>query len=261
MPTIAAELAALPFRVVDDPDGARSVVGVRPAAQVREPVAVLLDLHQRLRGLAGDYGPRSVDLPTTPADVPGWEEAFGAKVRPGRPLLRLPAGVLSEPPGTVRRSALAWRVRTTLTERLGGPATTLDDIARTIAVHPRTLQRTLLDEGLTFTEIFDCVRRERARTYLTETALPFATISAHLGFAEPSVLTRCARRWWRRTPSQIRAAPRPADASATVPDAPATTPAATTTARPATRPHRQPLPAPPTPPACDWPPPARTPRY
>jgi AraC-like DNA-binding protein len=71
-------------------------------------------------------------------------------------------------------------------------------------MHPRTVQRALGDEGLAFAEILDCVRRERARGLLTGTDVPFAEVSARLGFAEPAVLTRCARRWWGQTPSQVR---------------------------------------------------------
>jgi AraC-like DNA-binding protein len=206
---IADELTGEPFDVVDDPEGSRQVVGLRLRPGVRAPGPALLGLHRRLRHLAGDYGVRSVDLPFAASDLPGWTERFGAKVRPGRPvgLLRLPAGVLSAPVGAVQRSALAWHVRQELSARLGGPAATLGDVARVVAVHPRTLQRALGDEGLSFAEILDCVRRERARALLTGTDLPLAGISARLGFAEPAVLTRCARRWWGRTPSQLREQP------------------------------------------------------
>jgi AraC-like DNA-binding protein len=212
---IADELMGAPFDVVDDPEGSRQVVGLRLRPGVRDPGRALLDLHRRLRHLAGDYGVRSVDLPFPASDVHGWAERFGARVRPERPagLLRLPAGVLSSPVGRVERSALAWRVRASLTERLGGPAATLGDVARLVAMHPRTLQRALGDEGLTFAEILDCVRRERARSLLTGSDLPFTEVSARLGFAEPAVLTRCARRWWGRTPSEIRARPEPAGRS------------------------------------------------
>ncbi|HEY0530048.1 MAG TPA: helix-turn-helix transcriptional regulator [Actinoplanes sp.] len=203
---IADELLGTPFDVVDDPEGSRQVIGLRLRSGVREPARALLDLHRRLRHLAGDYGVRSVDLPFAAADLPAWTERFGAKVRPERPagLLRLPAGVLSAPVGRVERSALAWQVRTLLTARLGRPGASLSEVARAVAMHPRTVQRALGDEGLAFAEILDCVRRERARGLLTGTDVPFAEVSARLGFAEPAVLTRCARRWWGQTPSQVR---------------------------------------------------------
>ena len=208
MPTIAQELAGGPFSVVDDPQGARQVVGLRLIPGVSEPHRAVLNLHRRLHRLAGDYGPRSVDLPgAATADPWAVERMFGAKVRFDRPagLLRLPAGVLSEQIGGGRRSSLAGQVRDALAARLGGPDITLSHIARLVGSNPRTVQRGLLEEGLTFADILDCVRRERARTFLTGTDLPLRAISARLGFAEAAVLSRCARRWWGRTAAQVRA--------------------------------------------------------
>nr|WP_221382188.1 helix-turn-helix domain-containing protein [Actinoplanes polyasparticus] len=192
------------FSVVPDPCGARHVVGLRLLEDAGRPVPALLALHHDLRRLRGDYGPRSVDLPGTPAGgTHGYSEAFGAKVRFGRPsaVLRVPAGVLS---GQVERSGLAWRVRQALGDRLGVRPTALDDVARAIAAHPRTIQRSLLDEGLTFAEILDCVRRERADALVTGTDQPLAQIAARLGLAEAGVLSRCARRWWGHTAATHR---------------------------------------------------------
>ena len=206
MPTIAQQLADRPFSIIEDPRGSRHVVGLRLRPDVSDPGRVLLDLHRSLLHLAGDYGPRSVDLPGAAPDPRVLEQAFGAKVRLHRPaaLLRLPTGVLSEQAGSLRRSALAWRVRDCLTDRLGRTDSTLDSIARLVGMNPRGVQRELLEEGLTFAEILDCVRRERALTYLTETDLPVNVISTRLGFAEAAVLSRCARRWWGRTAAQMR---------------------------------------------------------
>ena len=199
-PTVTAQLAQVcDFSVVADPRGARHVVGLRLPADTRQPADALLALHRGLRRLRGDYGPRSVDLPGAPAGgTHGYSEAFGAPVRFGRrsAMLRVPAGVLS---GQGERSGLAWRVRQTLGDRLGVRPTALADVARVIAVHPRTIQRGLIDEGLSFAQILDCVRRERAHSLLSSTDLPLAEIAARLDFAEPAVLSRCARRWWGHT--------------------------------------------------------------
>lgn len=199
-PAVTSRLTEVPdFSVVADPTGARHVVGLRLPEGAPEPGAALLALHHGLRRLRGDYGPRSVDLPSAPPGAThDYSEAFGAKVRLGHEsaVLRVPAGVLS---GQVERSSLAWQVRHALNDRLGVRSTTLGDVARVIAVHPRTVQRGLIDEGLTFAEILDCVRRERAGGLLTGTDLPLAGIATRLGFAEPAVLSRCARRWWGHT--------------------------------------------------------------
>jgi AraC-like DNA-binding protein len=209
---VATELAAMSeFSVVDDPRGARHVVGLRLPDNARHPLHALLALHRGLRQMHGDYGPRSVDLPGRPDGSPhGYTEAFGARVRFQCPvaLLRLPAGVLSGPADVppVERSGLAWKVRHSLTDRLGTRSTALDDVAKSISVHPRTVQRSLLDEGLTFAEILDCVRRERAHALLAGTDRPLAEISARLDFAEPAVLSRCARRWWGHTAAAHRQA-------------------------------------------------------
>ena len=207
--------------MTDDPDGARHVVVLRlPEDWYVSPVATdlaLLSLHRGIRFLTGgDYGPRSVELTHEPAIDPSrYTEAFGAAAHFGRPtaMLRIPAGVLSRgvvlpasPRGTSERSATAWRVRDALSRRLGTESTGLADVAGVLAVHPRTLQRILADEGLTFGRILDCVRRERAREYLTTTDLPLTRITELLGLAEQAVLSRCARRWWGTNPVELRRA-------------------------------------------------------
>ena len=76
--------------------------------------------------------------------------------------------------------------------------------ARTLAVHPRTLQRRLRAEGTSFAAIVDEVRRRNAHRYLTGTDLPLTRISTLLGFAEQATFTRSCRRWWVTTPTAVR---------------------------------------------------------
>uniref|UniRef100_A0AAU2ADA3 AraC family transcriptional regulator n=1 Tax=Streptomyces sp. NBC_00093 TaxID=2975649 RepID=A0AAU2ADA3_9ACTN len=218
--------------LVDDPDGEHGVVGlrysfgagVRPLPQATD--MTMLFFHRAVTFLLGGrYGLRSVDLPHQPvAPRSRYEDAFGARVRFGRgsALLRVPSSLLARPldgvDETVRRIALAFlsqqsreagpvvtaKVRAVLDQSLGTGSTELTDVARILAVHPRTLQRQLAAEGESYASVLDVVRRARARTYLMTTDMPLAQVSDLLGFAEQAVLSRCAKRWWGRTPTELR---------------------------------------------------------
>ncbi|HEY5849911.1 MAG TPA: AraC family transcriptional regulator ligand-binding domain-containing protein [Lysobacter sp.] len=80
----------------------------------------------------------------------------------------------------------------------------LASVAEQQAIHPRTLQRHLADEGLTFLALLDSVRRERAQDYLAEPAMPMSQIAGLLGFAEQSSFNHACRRWFARTPQAMR---------------------------------------------------------
>lgn len=218
--------------LVQDPEAARGVLGlrysfgagVRPLPQATD--MTMLFVHRAVTFLVGGrYGLRSVHLPHQPvAPRSRYEDAFGARVRFGRDcaLLRVPSSLLSRPldgvDATVRQLALAFlsgqspelgpvtaaKVRVVLDQCLGTGSTDLADVARILAVHPRTLQRQLAAEGESYASILDGVRRARARTYLTTTDMPLAQVSNLVGFAEQAVLTRCAQRWWGRTPTALR---------------------------------------------------------
>jgi AraC-like DNA-binding protein len=220
------------FSSVDDPDGARGVVGLRyslGAGKRLLPQAAdmtMLFLHRAMTFLVGGgYGLRSVDLPhDLLAQRSRYEDAFDARVRFNRPgaLLRVPTSFLSRPlvgvDDTLRSLALAFlsrqspesgpiaagRVRAVIDQSLGTRSIDLGDVARVLDMHPRTLQRQLAAEGESFASILDSVRRARARFYLTTTDLPLSQVGNLVGLAEQAVLSRCAQRWWGRTPTAIR---------------------------------------------------------
>jgi len=220
----------LSVSLIDDPDGVRGVVAVRYSFGVR-PLPQAADMtmafvHRTLRFLVGgDYGLRTLDLPHEPiAPRERYELLFGTRVRFNRPsaLLRVPRSLLSRRldgvDETLRTLAMAFlsrqarqpgpamvgRVRAVLDQSLGTGSTELADVARVLAVHPRTLQRQLKAEGQSFASILDDVRRAHARTYLTTTDMPLSQVGHLVGLSEQAVLTRCARRWWGRTPSAVR---------------------------------------------------------
>ena len=220
------------FSVVDDPGGAHGVVGLRyslgPGKRLLPQAAdmTVQFVHRAMTFLVGgSYGLRSVELPhDLLAPRSRYEGAFGARVRFNRPeaLLRVPTSFLSRPllgvDDTVRLLALAFlsqqspesgpvtagKVRAVIDQSLGTRSIDLGDVARLLDVHPRSLQRQLAAEGESFASILDDVRRTRARFYLTTTDIPLSQVGNLVGLAEQAVLSRCARRWWGRTPTAIR---------------------------------------------------------
>ena len=69
-------------------------------------------------------------------------------------------------------------------------------------MHP---QRRLREEGTTFEDIKDEVRRDLARRYLAHPEVPLAQVTAVLDYREQSALTRSCQRWFQTTPSALRA--------------------------------------------------------
>lgn len=216
-----------------DPDGVRGVEALRydvtPAGidPPRQGTDVSLgSLHRAIVSLVGgSYGLRTVDLPHQPlAPRSVYEDFFGVPVRFGRPaaLLRLPSSLRDLPLAvrdeSVRQMALDFlarqspagdvlltsRTQGALQQLLGTGAPGIDDVARLLDVHPRTLQRRLADEGTTFAAVLDDVRQSVARRYLVTTDLPLSQVAGLLGFSEQAVLSRACRRWWGQTPREVR---------------------------------------------------------
>jgi AraC-like DNA-binding protein len=105
------------------------------------------------------------------------------------------------PPNTL----LSERV-TELTRRLLPTGQcSVDAIANQLAMHPRSLQRRLVTEGVRCQDLIDQQRRALAARYLAEPGLPLSQIAGLLGYSEQSALNRSCRRWFGKTPRQCRA--------------------------------------------------------
>ncbi|NUS58484.1 MAG: helix-turn-helix domain-containing protein, partial [Streptomycetaceae bacterium] len=68
----------------------------------------------------------------------------------------------------------------------------------------RTLQRRLAQEGTSFQAILDDVRKTAAHRLLTGTDMPFSQVASLVELAGQAALTRAARRWFGKPPSQVR---------------------------------------------------------
>ncbi len=100
--------------------------------------------------------------------------------------------------------AIAGRVRLILSRSLGAVAVTRERAATLLSLHPRTLQRHLAAEGVSFEELRESVRREATLRYICSTHLAFGQIAELVGLSKGSALTRCCLRWFGKTPTALR---------------------------------------------------------
>lgn len=80
----------------------------------------------------------------------------------------------------------------------------LQAVAATLCMSPRTLRRRLQDRGTSFQALLDQALHERALEYLTRTDMPIAHIAEQLGYSEPSSFRQAFRRWTGKAPSAVR---------------------------------------------------------
>jgi AraC-like DNA-binding protein len=101
-------------------------------------------------------------------------------------------------------ASFAARVHSSLLELLPSGQNSIDDVARTLAVSRRTLQRRLNEESTSFQVELNRTREQLARHYLANSALSGAQISFLLGFEDPNSFFRAFHSWTGTTPRQLR---------------------------------------------------------
>lgn len=198
-----------------------------PSRQFMDQCLAVLDRVARF--LAPDhYTLLSVSLDHSPlAPVRAYRSSFGAPVHVAQPqaALFIEHRFLDTPLRTVnavlRKMAFDYldsryghpdqpvtaRVRLVLEHSMGSVNATRQHVARTLAMHPRTLQRHLAREGASFDTVRDDVRRQTTLRYLHNSRLSMTQIAALIGLSQSSALTRCCLRWFAQTPSAIRGDP------------------------------------------------------
>jgi AraC-like DNA-binding protein len=102
------------------------------------------------------------------------------------------------------RLTMSTRVRAIIARLLAANECSSDQVASTLGLHPRTLQRRLREEGECFESLKDSVRRDTALRYLTQPDVPLTRVAEMLGYSEASVLSRSCARWFSASPKQLR---------------------------------------------------------
>ncbi|WP_192804784.1 AraC family transcriptional regulator ligand-binding domain-containing protein [Rhodococcus erythropolis] len=94
----------------------------------------------------------------------------------------------------LERDSVSATLRARLTER-GGFDEGLEAAARALFLSPRTLRRRLAEEGTSYRQIAEDVRRTIATDLLYKHRLSKAVVAERLGYRDASSLRRAARRW------------------------------------------------------------------
>ena len=97
-------------------------------------------------------------------------------------------------------------VRRSIQNKMAGHRPSIEEIADTLHIGPRTLQRRLQDSGSSFQQVLDEARRQMARYYLGNSALELNEAAFLLGFEDSNSFSRAFRKWegvppghWRET--------------------------------------------------------------
>lgn len=170
--------------------------------------------------------PRAVEfIFDAPPEIAAYQAAFACPLRFGQPenrlllaacdldaplpsrnpaLLALHEQVMHERLAALGRASTSWRVSEEIVRRLHRGEPRREDVAASLAMAERTLQRRLQAENTSFQQLVDEARRELARKYLADARYGFAEISDRLGFADSSNFFRACRRWFGLPPGQYR---------------------------------------------------------
>ncbi len=96
------------------------------------------------------------------------------------------------------------KLRTELRLQPGLGYATLEHVAETLCMSPRTLKRKLQQQRTSFLLILEEIRCKDARQLLKRSDLPIGDIGARLGYENPANFSRAFLRWTGESPSTFR---------------------------------------------------------
>lgn len=190
-----------------------------------EMTVAILVLHFR-RETDGPFTVARVCLSHRPDDVGEFERVLGCRVdvgaqwigaiipasvrrlpmRRGDPVLRsMLERQADEIVGRLPRDRSAVTdVRRALESRIGRGETGIQQVAKHLAMSPRTLQRRLASEGSSYQEVLEAWRKGAACRHLVESTLAVSEVAFLLDYSEPAPFHRAFKRWFGMTPHAFR---------------------------------------------------------
>jgi AraC-like DNA-binding protein len=107
------------------------------------------------------------------------------------------------------RRTVGDQAKTALKGLLAGHRPSIHDVARQLNLSSRTLQRRLMDSGLTFQRLLEEARRELARHYLAQSSLDLNETAYLLGYEDANSFFRAFHQWEGTSPGHWRKNHRP----------------------------------------------------
>jgi AraC-like DNA-binding protein len=105
--------------------------------------------------------------------------------------------------GNIGAESIVARIRRAL-ENCGDSLPSFEDLAGQLHMSVRTLRRRLDDEGISYQQIKDDVRRDTACGLLTGTGKSVSDIADEVGFSDASAFHRSFRKWTGMAPGEYR---------------------------------------------------------
>ena len=112
--------------------------------------------------------------------------------------------LLNEYLSRLNNESVSLRVRKEIMALLGTDQLTQDAVAERLNMSSRNLHRKLADEGASFKELLDVIRKDLALRYLGVSDMSLNEVTYTLGFIDQSSFSRAFKRWTGQTPGQYR---------------------------------------------------------
>jgi AraC-like DNA-binding protein len=103
-----------------------------------------------------------------------------------------------------REDTYTRQVVQAIAQQLKGELPSIQDIAHSLTISVRQLQRELQAEGTSYQKLLDETRKELALRHLKNPDTPIYDVAFLLGFSEPSAFNRAFKRWTGQTPRNLR---------------------------------------------------------
>lgn len=100
--------------------------------------------------------------------------------------------------------SLQEKIKKEILHDLKGEEPILSNIAKKLGIGVRSIQLKLKEEGVTFQQLLDEIRKNLATKHLKEAQLSTTDIAYLLGYSEPSVFFRSFKKWTGQTPTVYR---------------------------------------------------------